>query len=428
MSDDSTIISNYIDNHFPANFKVSANQIDQLSWVLDHNVSTNDLDLYIKSSAVHTEVSRALTRLYCSQLLRSGTRDSYNAFVAAQLQSNITEPLTFVTFNKLSKHIQSLQQNDYELLEVAAILAAVGLSEPATTLANKIVDQNPPLKDNLDFLSITLRNYGEMYPIAQQVMLDNTAAKKLLYILFPPQTNFRHMLYTEGGVGMFNSLRTMITHGYIDRSELDLLYASWIVNTAGFRGHILQNGSVYLTEPVAQAILKLQTLTYQILDFPTYNPLLPYLEYRAHGLGLQNLPYDDKLFITHLGCLMRLYNVSQGQRLYASVMKLPKNQRIYAMNYFLIGLDDPTQRTPTYVPALFGNILAATNGDIEKVIAKILPAYNEVLRQYIDQKQSNVLSFYKLASRDNIQYLLTRNDSNNIQRFHIDTNGTVTIS
>ena len=59
---------------------------------------------------------------------------------------------------------------------------------------------------------------------------------------------------------MFNSLRTMIAHGYINRSDLELLCASWIVNTAGFRGHILQSGSVYLTEPVAQSILKLQTL------------------------------------------------------------------------------------------------------------------------------------------------------------------------
>lgn len=427
VADEIILIQSYIRKHFPASFKISNDQLKQLHWVLKQDNYTNDQDLYVPQQGIHIEIRRALTRLYCAQLLRSGTMDSYNKFVTAQLDADVAAPLSFTTFNKLAKFIANFSESDYELLETATILAAVSLSQPAAELAQQVMDITPVLNDKLDFMAATLRNSLDLYPLTTTVTQNNSAAKKLLYVLFPPQTNFHHMIYTEGGIGMFQYLRTMIAHGYIDQNKLDLLYANWIINISGFRGHISQQGSLYLSENVAQAVLKLQSLVYEMLEMPTYNPLLPYLEYRAEGLGLRDLPYNEKLFITHLACLLRLYTVAEGQRLYHSVIALPANKRTAAMNFFINSLRQATQLPITYAPALFGNALAVTNGDIEQVITKILPVYNAMLLQHLRSNSKVALSFNRLSAKHNIKHLLRVNAVES-QRLHIDANGNVILT
>lgn len=417
-------IRSYIKNNFPADFTVSEPQIAQLAWALEHEHPTHDMDARINAKCAYIEVSRALTRLYCARLLRAGTREAYNAFMIAQLDAGVNAPLSFASFNKFSNHIQKLDQLDYELLETAAILSAVSLSKPAAELAQQVMQVRPVINNNMEFLATTLRNEPNIYPLAMHITQNNTAAKKLLYILFPPQTNFRHMLYTEGGIGMFKYLRTMIKHGFIDQEGLDLWYAHWIINIAGFRGHVDQRGSLYLMEPTAQAMHKLKCLVYEMLDTPNFDPLLPYLEYRAQGLGLAHLPEHEKLFFAHLGCLLRLYNFTDGQKLYTSVMRLPLDERQILEDHFFVGLHDATLMTHTYIPAFFGNAMEFTNGDLEQVITHLLPAYNKILRQYQQQNLTLSLSFNQLSSSDNIKYLLQ--NAAREQRFNILADGTVT--
>lgn len=362
-------------NKFPCTFKITEQQLNQLSWALENKNRTHDMDLAVQYNDMHIEIYRALTRLYCAQLLRIGTMDAYDHFVAAQLESGVAQPLQADSFMSFSKHIQLLSVDNYELVETAIILTSVNFAP--LTAQDIAVNEN----DTLDFLAYTLRCSSDIYPI-----INSTFNKKLFYILFPPHTNFRHMLYTEGGIGMFNYLRDMIAYNYITKKELDLWYAFWIVNISGFRGHINNNGSIYLTEPVANAVGYLKSLIYKMLDNPTYDPLVPYLEYRARHIGYEHLPRDERLFLAHLACLLRLYNTADGQRLYNSVNSLPIDLRTEVMQNFYNGLQDSTHMSATYVPALFGNALYITNGNIEKVIFKILPMYNNMLLQHKKNK------------------------------------------
>ncbi|HSX21105.1 MAG TPA: hypothetical protein VLG38_08310 [Gammaproteobacteria bacterium] len=415
-------IQDHIATHFPANFTVNETQVAQLAWAFEHDKPTRDMDSHRTVEYKYVEINRALTRLYCARLLRLGNRDAYNQFVRAQLATGVRDPLSFVSFTKLAQHIQNLSMLDYDLLQTAAILSAVSLSKPASELAQGIMD-GVPATNKMDFLALTLRNNANIYPLAQQMLQDHTTAKKLLYILFPPQTNFRHMLYTEGGIGMFKYLRTMITHGFIDREGLDLWYAHWIVNIAGFRGHVDSRGSLYLTESVASAMQKLRGLIYEILNHPNFNPLPSYLEYRAQRLGYGNLSTDDRLFMTHLGCLLRLYNAADGQILHKSVQRLSTQQFAAVKKSFYAGLHDPMQNTAQHVPAVFANGLRMTNGDIAQVITQILPAYNKILLLAEQQKITAPLSFDELAATDSVTYLL--NNPPSTLRFEIVENGTV---
>lgn len=393
--------------NFPTTFNVSEDQLAQLSWALDHKNRTYDMDLAVDGDAdVHIEIHRALTRLYCAQLLRTGGIDAYNSFIAAQLEFGIAQPLQLSSFMNLSKHIQQLPADDYELVEAAVILTAVSLTKPAADLAKRIINSNFKETDALDFLSYTLRDHKDLYPITWNIFNKSSNAKRLFYVLFPPHTNFRHMLYTEGGIGMFNYLRSMIVHGYINRHDLDVWYAFWIVNIAGFRGHIQHHGSLYLTDPVADAMDKLKYLVYEMLENPTYDPLLPYLEYRAKCVGYDYLPRSERLFFAHLASLLRIYSINEGQRLYVSVMRLPISERSTVMQEFYKGLQDTTHVYATHVPALFGNALYIEKGNIEKVILKILPAYNKILLQYIKSNPERTLCCNELSAMKNLELLL----------------------
>ncbi len=376
------LIRTYVADVFPNNFVVSDMQIAQLSKTFKHKNYTNDMNMLVANKQIHIEISRSLTRIYCAQLLKDGSNNAYKQFVAAQLSANVPAPLEFASFKKLSKHIQKLSALEYQLLETAAILSADGIVAEANN------------------------------------------AKKLLYILFPPQTNFRHMLYTEGGAGMFAYLRAMIKLKYIDSQGLDLWYAYWITNIAGFRGHLQQDGSLYLTEPVAAAMLQLKDHIYELLDVPNYDPLVPYLEYRAQLLGVEHLPVRDRYTIAHLGCLLRLYTVTEGQRLYTSYKNVPEPQRQVFKNYFITGLSTPSKPTPTYAPALFCNALHMTSNNIEQVVTKILPVYAKILQQYQQQNLKVPLSLNELSAEKNVRRLLAANSMRQ-QDFQILDNGTV---
>ncbi len=403
-------IRSYISNNF-SKIILTQEQIAQLSWIMDHKRRSHDMDLRVANPKIHIEISRALTRLYCMQLLKDGSKTSYDQFVAAQLSNDSETILTFVSFKKLSKYLQNLSDDDYAILQDAIILSAVSLSEQAARLASNFLVQQE-INDNLDFLAKTVRLEANIFPLTQKYRSDRAATKKIFYILFPPQTNFRHMLYTEGGIGMFTYLRSMIQHNYINQDDLDLWYAYWIVNIAGFRGHVTHTGSVYLTETVFQAMTKLKHEIDQMLYIPNHNPLIAYLNYRADLIGLQHASQEQKLLFGHISALLRMYDVSDGKILQKTFNKLSRQQHLQINKFFMQGLQDPLRGTTTYMPAVFANTLQLCNGDKQKTLNLILPVYSRAVAIYNEKIQSGTLepglaiNFNQFSASHNLRRIL----------------------
>lgn len=389
----------YINNNFADKLHLTAAQLQQLAWVVDHFRHSHDLEMCIapQNKAIHIEIARALTRLYCLELLKSGKKADYDKFISSQ----INQPLSFSSFKKLSKYIQQLKNSDHELLEQALILSAVSLSGQAEKMAINILNTNYTGasglsgSNSLEFLADTLRADVNIYPLISQ--------NKLLYVLFPPQTNFRHMLYTEGGVSMFKYLRTMIQHQYLDQVKMDLWYAYWIVNIAGFRGHVNYDGSVYLNEPVFQAMTKLKNLLDEMLDTPNANPLVAYLEYRADLLGFTNLPPNEKLLLAHLGSMLRLYTIDDGRELSAGYAKVADEYKKKLHASFYAGLVDYEQPATTHAPALFGNVLQMLDGDIQLTVKLVVPIYSQAL---FVREPGEVVSFYDLSAMQSVKKII----------------------
>jgi hypothetical protein len=360
----------YIKKNFANDLKISQQQLQRLSWLLEPDKRRFDLEMLTSTDDNHIEVIRALTRLYCLQLLKSGTKRDYDKFIAAQLENSKADTLTFNAFKKLSKHIQQLTATDYATLEKLAIYSV------------------------------------------------------------PAQNNFRHMLYTEGGAGMFKHLRSMIQHQYTNAAEIDLWYCYWIIDIAGFRGQVSHNGSVYLTESVFQAMYKLKVLIAQMLESPNFNPLLPYLEYRAEILGFKSLPTSERLLLAHLGALMNLYNAEDGSQLLTGFRQLTAKQRQQMTVYFnskMLNYEHPNQ---TYIPPLFANTLVLTKGNIKQTLKIILPIYNQAVNQYIAAQTRGAiapevaLSFNALSSSQNLKKII-RSGANGTQRIKVRADGEV---
>ncbi len=430
FASDRAILKKFIDQNYAQKLSITPQQIIQLSWVMRHTRRTYDMDYLAKDSKMHVEILRALTRLNCLQLLKSGSKIDYDQFVAAQLTGHESRPLNFASFIKLAKYIQNLSEPDYELLQTATILSAVSLSDLAFDKAQHLLNINNSNRDSLQFLASTIRSDSTIYPLIQQFTHDKQAAKKLLYVLFPPQTNFRHMLYTEGGADMFKNLRTMIQHQYIKKEELDMWYAYWIVNIAGFRGHVDQNGSQYLTEPVFESMAKLKSLIDLMLDSPNFNPLVPYLQYRSSLLGFSHMPQDQALVLSHLGAMMRLYTVHEGQQLHAGFTSLNNDQQLIYSAEYLRSISNYSTLTVTHVPAFIANTKHLVHGSLKRTIHVVVPIYNElVIKAKMDRDQGRVhdqqLSFNTLSAGYNIRRILELGVNASIQRLTIDKSGEV---
>lgn len=349
----------------------------QLNWLNGYQHHTYEMDAKVKTREQHVELPRAINRIRCLELLRQGDRAAYMEFVQAQT----ADCLSWQNFGKLAEFIKKLNPEQYLLLRKAIILTAVSLTPQARAQipAVKILNNS-----RLDFNAAWVRA---------------TPADRNLYLMFPPETNFRHMLYTEGGDQMFATLHKMIQLQYMRRAELDLWFAYWIINIAGFRGHIEQNGSVYLTNSVAIITLHLKSLIDNMLISPQYDVLAEYLEYRANLLGLQELPAPQRITLAHLGSLMRLYTPQTGQRLYQAFLRLPSTTQAALIKFFT--QDIHTRPIITYAPALFANAFTLSHNNIELVVDRVLPVYLQVIKLQLESTSLN-----SLAKEANVRRIL----------------------
>lgn len=362
---------------------LSETETEQLSWLEGHEQRSYDMDVYATTNEYsHIEVPRAIVRIRCLELLQDGDSRSYQEFVSAQN----TSCLSFTNFKKLSAFIKRLTPNQILLLRKAVIITATSL----TPQARAQIPEIEVLNSSLDFSAALVRA---------------TNAERQLYCMFPPQTNFRHMLYAESGNNMFKTLQTMIQLKYMGQTELDLWFAYWIVNMAGFRGHVDQRGSIYLTEHIASSMLYLKDLLDQMLLAPEYPVLSNYLQYRVRLIGLQEMPAEQQVVFGHLAGLLNLHTPLQGRMLYASFMQLPSKTRQDLVNFF--NCDIHGFAPISYVPALFSNALLYADNDFSLVLSQLLPIYMDAVRL----SAGKGASFNQLSQTENIKKLLTLNKS-----------------
>lgn len=355
-------------------------EMDQLSWLQGYSRRSYDMDLYTTNQYAHIEIPRAMTRMRCLELLQDGSSRAYQEFVIAQN----TDCLSFTNFKKLAAFIKNLSADQISLLRKAVIITATSSTPEACTQIPEV----KLLNDTLDFSAALVRSSN---------------IERQLYCVFPPHTNFRHMLYAESGDNMFKTLQTMIQLKYMGQQDLDLWFAYWIVNTAGFRGQVEQRGSIYISESIANAMLHLKGLLNQMLLAPEYPVLGNYLQYRVRLIGLQEMPLEQQVVFGHLAGILNLYTPLQGRMLYSAFMQLPLKTRQDLERFY--NYEVHTYKTISYVPILFSNAFLYSDNDFSSVLSILLPLYMEA----VHLSSGKGASFNELSQAKNITKLLAVN-------------------
>lgn len=404
-------IKEYIHTHFADQLEITREQIEQLSWVLVNPVVTPELSTQRSSAAIHREVPRALSRLYCLQLLRDGSHQAYKAFVAPQTAPDVPR-LSEPSFQKFSREIAGLDAVSYQVLQATAILDAVTLSPEARKRAAKALGKPVP-EDSTDFLSVTAPYAEKIYPLARSIITKHPSAARLFEIVYLPHSHLRHMMYNEGSLSMYTVLNTGIQNKSISQDDMNLWYDHWMVNIAGFRGHSEPAGSVYLTQNTWRSMNQLKLLLDRLFREPKLNPMQLYLQKRGQWLQLNTLTRNPNEFLAlaSLGATARLFTRAEGSELYTSFKSLPENQQKQWIQHSRRHLTALASPPATYGPAVYANAIAVAG--LPETVRKVLPV---MLRFYEQAEQMRAegqlaadrpLSFRELAREPMLNNILT---------------------
>jgi hypothetical protein len=350
--------------------RLSDAELAQLSVLQPNTVSTPEAGARIAARGaqpfdqLNIEIRRALARVYCLQLLRRGGQEAYQAFVAAQPEAG---RLTFDAFQQLSAWIRARTP-----LQMVALRASCFLT--ISDHARRQAGTEAPA-DSEQFLTWTMdpgHHPAAIYPVYAALPLD---ARALMPVVYLGGSHVRHMLYTEGGHTMFNVLRQQIRARALDQEAYEVWFMRWVINIAGFRGHVDARGSAYLTQTTFDDLRALKGQLDRLWEDVDYDVFGGYLEVRQEELEV------NSLFLAHAGALMRLHTRPEGQALQAWFDGLSAADRAAyeaAFEQFrTIGV------TPTYGPAVLDQLgtLGATIAERMAIYASIhaaaMAAYTE---------------------------------------------------
>lgn len=272
--------------------------VEQLSWLLENTVYTSESSAKLASNDDWRliEPKRAISRLYTALLLNKGDAEAYKKFVQEQPEEDKLNPDSF----KRLDYIKRLSSTAREAVYASGFFVK---SKIADDLAKDAGIQASV--DSEIFLTDTITQRPNIYPIYRKL---STEAKNFLSIAFLRDTHLRQMLSAEGGRNMFKVLRELIKSGEITREEYEVWFARWIVNIGGFRGHVNEKGSIYLTQKVANTIFALKESLDKLWENADYDVFSDYLQKRADWLGLGG----DNLYLAHIAALADLHTKEEG--------------------------------------------------------------------------------------------------------------------
>ncbi|MGI9283612.1 MAG: hypothetical protein ACR2PX_28890 [Endozoicomonas sp.] len=407
------LVREYARVTYGKDLKITSSQIEQLSWVLDNPNITPEMSADRLPSSIHREVPRALSRLYALQLLRSGKEEDYDAFILPQKDLNMPV-LTEQHFNQLSELIRGLDDESYDTLAAAALISAVTLSPTARERAYVLLGTKPP-EDSTQFLAATAEKATSIYPLAKEIAKKYHSDGQKFTVVFLPDSHLRHMMYNEGSLNMYTTLKKGFQSGKLKPQDLNLWYAYWVDNIAGFRGHASAKGSLYLTENTYRAMNQIKTELDKLQKDSDFNPVSSYLIERTQWLKLSNYKGLSTQEIQALGALaamMRLFTPEEGSQLLIAFRKLPREQQKRWVKHVQSQLQTTVYATPTYAPALFANALILSN--LAETVDKVLPFYLNALdtaaqsRNMGELPESTPLSFRVLANDKQVHTLLKK--------------------
>lgn len=389
------VLKQYVAATYPAlDAFITDEQYQQIDW-LDTTHQTNE-QVPVAPVTIHLQQQRIFARLHFLSLFREGSPASYQRFIAGQKEPQLTEE----HFRQCALLIQGLSDLAYQQLWIAT---ATCKSVTANGLAKTALDQDLPF-DSVDFLATVMTKAPQIYP-AVCALPPGEGIQKNFAAMFDTG-HFRHMLYVEGGPNMFLKLRQKIKSGQIDKKSLDLWFAYWLIDIAGFRAQTKELGSAYLNDHTFRAVMCLKNHLDILLKHSDHAVLYHYLNDRAGWLGLPAASAaasvfaeasaasdTPRLILARIAAMQRLFTQEEQEGLMRGLatLKTKLGDTGYEQLLSILNpLQETDEPTPTYGPALLANLRGQVN--YEQAIVIGLPIYAQALTTYRASRRDHGLN------------------------------------
>lgn len=387
------IIQLFVRTHYPS-LELEPEMLEQLLWLQNNSISTSQSSAQIEPKKINIEVERILSRFYCLKLLLEGGASSYQAFIHAQSKDACLSQSSFDTLSHLIKqHSDASQQ---------CLMATCFITKSDHAISAVPQENRRDLPaDSEQFITYMVTHYPRLFPIHR---LLNSEAVELLPFAFYRNAHMRQMLDIEGGYYMLSSLREGVKSGEVTLKRFNLWFARWVINIAGLDGHVNSQGSIYLTEPVAQCMFALKSEIEQLWENPNYPVLDHYLSFRMKQLNV-----SDR-YIASLGALMRQYTPERAEEVQLWFSRLSTQEQKNCEITFTHQLE-VSRMTPTFKPTVLVNLLLLGCSVSEaltlftQIEIKAMEAYQQAV---IEQRiaDSTPLSYRNIAYKDLLLPLL----------------------
>lgn len=365
--------------------------LEQLSWQLnsDKNKLTPEQAMVDKTPPQLIQIKRIGGRLNALDCVLKG---DYQAFIAEQAKyfDAYNAVLSEKEFNQVQMRFEGKDKVFIETLKVCTIVGGINLTPEVRKRAMAL---------NIDFVDDSVQGMADLFedidkarkifPLVDALFEKNPSSHariaSLLQAAFSKNTHLRHMLYTECNQNGFRNILDRMQQGELDQEGLEFTINYWLTDIFGFRANVSPKGSIYYTHNTHIAFEALCAQLNRGLEEKTISAkemFESYLLKRADWLGLNksDLPANDQMLLAHLGAMMRLFNEDHGDLLAAGLKLIPDELRQLSAVYFEDC--DPTEPTPTYVPALFANAIECRQGYyLEYAPKEILEALEPVKRK-----------------------------------------------
>jgi len=358
---------------------------EEFSWIVDMPLKSDDsiptFEFSSPSERLYSQKSDQFDQTALSLLaLRTfldGKYEDYLLFVSKQGER---DQLTWQSFSSLQSHIRSIirrhptiNETDLrELFEVELILDKT----------DRGFDECP--------------SFAKLKPTCQTLLKEITGL-----------AHFGHISHLEGGPNMFHKLKKseILKNNLIG---FEIGFFLHICKVAGAMADIEPCSSVTFNESTCKALNAVKRACMSLKDSSEQDAFDHYLSQRAAWLDFDpNSPLHRVL--ARLGAMLRLQTPADGKILKEAFLKLPPDQLSVVIDEFNSHGSDLSANTPTYMPAVFVNLL--NNGILGKgqkermietiqvglpFVAHVLQAYrSEVAAKKIDPKV--ILNFDEVA-------------------------------
>lgn len=321
------------------------------------------------------EFERTIHSALCLHVFNQGGDAAYQWFIQKQKEHPLSRP----NFDKISTRVQKVVGTyGIDLLEANLILGDLGKTPKARELAKPFGITEG---DHDIFLSQCLEKCPQIFPTyvglepAQQKIIQKYAG--LLH--------FGHLWHVEGTADkMLGHLKKSgIMQG---PDDFDFEYVTHICDIAAVLAHVTQDGSLILTNDAFETMEEAME-TVRALATRTPNEALQiYLDLRAQRIGLAIDDQGARNVMARLAAMMRLRvkDDALGQELLTAWEGMPDKENVVTV---LDPLSTDLTPTPTYVPAVLGNMRDALKGassqeTMNAAIRIALPWMVRVIRAY----------------------------------------------